>query len=58
LDGDSHFTDAGEKYDEIRSQALANWRISVIRFTNSDVLQQFEAVCAKIDEALANYPAP
>jgi very-short-patch-repair endonuclease len=52
LDGDSHFTDASEQYDEVRTDALATWRIAVIRFTNSEVLQQFEAVCAKIDEAL------
>jgi very-short-patch-repair endonuclease len=58
LDGDSHFTDASQKHDEIRSQALAYWRIAIIRFTNSDVLQQFEAVCAKIEEALARPLAP
>ena len=58
LDGDSHFTDAGEQYDRARTDAVAAWRIVVIRFTNSEVLQQFEAVCAKIDEALTNCLAP
>ncbi len=58
LDGDSHFTGASDQYDKIRTEALASWRIVVIRFTNADVLQQFEAVCARIDEALANCPAP
>jgi very-short-patch-repair endonuclease len=58
LDGDSHFTDASERYDEARTDALAAWRIAVIRFTNSEVLQQFEAVCAKIEEALARPLAP
>ncbi len=58
LDGDSHFTDAGEQYDQVRTDALAAWRIAVIRFTNFEVLHQFEAVCAKIDEALAKSVAP
>ena len=58
LDGDSHFTDSRELYDKARTHALATWRIAVIRFTNSEVLQQFEAVCAKIDEALASCQAP
>ena len=58
LDGESHFTDASERYDEARTGALAAWRIAVIRFTNSEVLQQFEAVCAKIEEALARPLAP
>jgi very-short-patch-repair endonuclease len=54
LDGDSHFTDAAERYDKDRAAALAVYRIIVVRFTNTEVMQQFEAVCAKIDEALAN----
>ena len=58
LDGDSHFTDSSALYDKSRTDALATWRIAVIRFTNSEVLQQFEAVCAKIEETLANSLAP
>jgi very-short-patch-repair endonuclease len=58
LDGDSHFSDASEQYDKARTDALATWRIAVIRFTNSEVLQQFEAVCAKIEETLASSLAP
>ncbi len=58
LDGDSHFTDASEQYDTARTDALAAWRIVFVRFTNSEVLEQLAAVCAKIDEALANSSAP
>ena len=58
LDGDSHFTDASEQYDKLRTEALAAWRVVVVRFTNSEVLQQFEAVCAKIDQALASCSTP
>jgi len=55
LDGDSHFTTSAERYDERRTDALAARGIRVIRvirFTNLEVLQQFEAVCQRIEETL------
>ena len=52
LDGDSHFTDRGERYDGGRTAKLALHGIRVIRFTNLEVMAQFEAVCARIDEAV------
>jgi very-short-patch-repair endonuclease len=53
LDGDSHFTRWGERYDQNRTESLALYGIRIIRFSNAEVLQQFEAVCARIEEALA-----
>ena len=53
LDGDSHFTDQAERYDEARTHDLACLGITVLRFTNLEVMQQFDAVCARIEEALA-----
>jgi very-short-patch-repair endonuclease len=53
LDGDSHFNPAAQQYDQARTEALAVDRIAVLRFTNAEVLHQFEAVCAAIEEALA-----
>jgi very-short-patch-repair endonuclease len=58
LDGDSHFTNSAARYDEARTHALAVYRIVVVRFTNAEVMQQFEGVCAKIDQALTNCLAP
>jgi very-short-patch-repair endonuclease len=52
LDGDSHFTDQGERYDRRRTATLEGERIRVLRFTNKEVMEQFEGVCARIDEAL------
>jgi len=52
LDGDSHFTDEAERYDERRTENLAGLGITVLRFTNQDVMQQFDAVCARIAQAL------
>jgi very-short-patch-repair endonuclease len=54
LDGDSHHTDGAQRYDERRTSSLELRGMRVIRFTNTDVLQNFEAVCAVIAGALKN----
>ncbi len=53
VDGDSHFTADGEAQDAKRTAALAVLGLRVIRFTNAEVMHQFEAVCASIEQALA-----
>lgn len=53
LDGDSHYTPAGADYDGMRTQELNRLRLRVIRFTNEDVAERFEAVCEAIQRALA-----
>ena len=52
LDGDSHFVDAAQTYDERRTASLATHGITVIRFTNLEVMQEFEGVCQRIRPAL------
>ena len=52
IDGDSHFTAAGQQYDAARTAALNNKGLKIVRFTNEDVLQRFEAVCLEIAAAL------
>lgn len=53
IDGDSHFTTAGANHDHARTAALAALGLRVIRFTNAEVMQQFEAVCERIERLLA-----
>jgi very-short-patch-repair endonuclease len=53
VDGDSHFTDSAESYDGRRTADLASRGIAVLRFTNLEVMQQFEGVCQRIRAALA-----
>lgn len=48
VDGDSHFTQEGLVYDQERTQILENYGLKVVRFTNYEVLNSFEAVCEKI----------
>ena len=52
VDGDSHFTAAGVRRDSGRDAALKNMVVSVLRFTNEDVMRRFEAVCLQIAAAL------
>jgi len=52
VDGDSHFSARGEAYDACRTAALEAKGLRVLRFTNQDVMQNFEAVCRSIRDAL------
>jgi very-short-patch-repair endonuclease len=52
IDGDSHFTNKCERYDATRTSVLASSSLRVLRFTNTEVMQQFEAVCQQIEDAL------
>jgi very-short-patch-repair endonuclease len=53
IDGDSHFTSSGQSHDAQRTASLGDLDVRVIRFTNLEVREQFEAVCLRIREALA-----
>ena len=52
VDGDSHFNPSAESYDARRTAMLEEQGLRVLRFTNPEVLEQFEAVCQRILEAL------
>jgi very-short-patch-repair endonuclease len=49
IDGDSHFTDEGQAYDQERTAKLEGYGLSVIRFTNQQVLQEFQSVCEQLN---------
>lgn len=48
VDGDSHFTDSAIIYDQERTHILENYGLKIIRFTNEEVLNNFEGVCERI----------
>jgi very-short-patch-repair endonuclease len=52
VDGDSHYTDHGESHDRVRTEALSRLGVRVLRFTNADVQERFEAVCDEIGAQL------
>ncbi|HEX2331743.1 MAG TPA: endonuclease domain-containing protein [Burkholderiales bacterium] len=58
LDGDSHYTDEAQRYDERRTAALEVQGLRVARFTNMDVLQNFQEVCGVVLAMLSEKPKP
>ncbi len=52
VDGDSHFTVQGKDYDKERTQILEGYGLKVMRFSNYDVLNDFEGVCQQIEDLL------
>jgi len=56
VDGESHYTDDGKAYDQERTQRLEGYEIKVIRFTNRQVLDDFENVCEEIERMIPPSP--
>ncbi len=52
LDGSQHYTDVNAEKDTIRTTALEQFGLRVIRIPNNFVNQQFEGVCVYIDNAV------
>jgi very-short-patch-repair endonuclease len=57
LDGDSHFSGRTQVYDRARTEELGLQGVRVVRFSNEDVMQNFEAVCMAIERALETPPS-
>ena len=56
VDGDSHFTSEGRMRDAERTQILEGYGLTVLRFTNDEVLHQFEGVCRQIEKTIPLNP--
>lgn len=52
IDGDSHFSEAGQQHDQQRDAYLRSLGLSVLRFTNAQVMQDLEGVHAVIHRAI------
>ena len=52
LDGSQHCSPEEKEYDEIRTQYLQSQGLAVLRFSNLDVMQQFDSVCEIIDKTV------
>ncbi|MCL2378290.1 MAG: endonuclease domain-containing protein [Defluviitaleaceae bacterium] len=49
LDGTQHYEEKGAEYDKVRTMRLEALGIRVMRFSNLDVMRNFEGVCIAID---------
>jgi very-short-patch-repair endonuclease len=52
IDGESHFTEEGKDYDIERTLILKGYGLKVIRFTNNQVLNEFDSVCIQIQNLI------
>ena len=54
LDGSQHCEPEAVEYDRMRTAYLQKQGFRVLRFSNLDVMTQFQAVCEAIDTAVKN----
>ena len=52
LDGSQHYEGKTEKHDASRTEYLNSIGLYVLRFSNKDINDYFEAVCQKIEEII------
>ena len=52
LDGSQHYAPDAIQQDEIRTRFLQQQGLSVLRFSNREVMAEFRAVCERIDIAV------
>ena len=50
LDGSQHYEEGNMSYDKTRTKWLESLGIKVMRFSNLDVMRNFDGVCTAIDE--------
>ncbi|MBQ6366547.1 MAG: endonuclease domain-containing protein [Oscillospiraceae bacterium] len=48
LDGSQHYTDEGKEYDLERNNYMISAGITVLRYSNADINQNFSGVCEDI----------
>ena len=54
IDGSGHYTDAGRRYDALRTAYLESLGLRVVRFSNHDIEAHFDRTCQHIDVEVRN----
>jgi very-short-patch-repair endonuclease len=44
VDGSQHYSEHGKEYDHVRDEFLKNMKLTVLRFTNVDVMENIDGV--------------
>lgn len=52
IDGKQHYTDQGIVYDTERTQGLQGYGLKVLRYTNQELVDNFQEVCWDIERNL------
>ena len=51
-DGDSHFQECAEEYDEERTRFLAGQHVTVLRFTNLEIVNALDSVVERVEKEI------
>lgn len=54
IDGSQHYTENGLQMDQIRTDTLNRFGLTVLRLTNTQINHKFRDVCEHIDHIVAN----
>ena len=52
LDGSQHYTNQGKAHDAARTEIFKKYGISVLRFSNKDIDENFDGVCRMINKTI------
>ena len=52
LDGSQHYTPEETEYDQRRTEYMQTQGLTVLRFSNLDIIRNFQSVCSAIDLAI------
>ena len=52
LDGSQHYSTDGKQHDDLRTKNLEQYGLSVLRFSNLEVNNNFDGVCLMIDKTI------
>ena len=63
IDGESHYSENGKIYDAQRTAILESYGLTILRFTNTQVMKRFNDVCREIEKQIpvgprTNPPCP
>jgi len=58
LDGSQHYEKEAMEYDALRTEYLNALDLSVLRFSNGEIENGFEAVCRRIESAILSQLCP
>lgn len=58
LDGSQHYSPGGKQSDAVRDEFLREKGLTVLRYSNLDINQNFEGVCADILRQMKQKPSP
>lgn len=56
VDGETHYSETAQAYDQMRTQILEGYGLKVIRFTNDEVLDNLTGVCYSIESMIPPSP--